>query len=213
TGTTSTASSTPAPAPAIGNPAGGASFSIWQPGVVSPLLPLALGQVPPTGVFTWWGDIAAWSPDGQYLAQRVALRGLLVSDQTALPPPQTLASYGWAHAPRVPVRDAGLQPIEPVARDSSFTFAADNTPGVLVAWRPDGRVVAVDAAIPDHAVLLYNTTSGASLPSLLPATTGGISGVEPAEANVLRWSPDGARLLLLDMTVGTLTIWRPDKLP
>jgi hypothetical protein len=233
------ATHTPSPAPpsAVGDPNGGAAFSIWQPGIASDQVPLAPGTAgaPLANAFTWSTDIAALSPDGRYLVERADINGLLAAAQPSLPASDQLAAYpGWASAPLLPVRDAGLgqayalsqhngvtspllyatAPIGPNGADSQGTQGA--TPrGVLVAWRPDGKVVAVDAAFPDHSVKLYDCASGRLLASLVPLmqTAARNTPHEQGEMNVLRWSPDGTQLALFDTVLGRVTIWSGAALP
>ncbi|HEU5440921.1 MAG TPA: hypothetical protein VFU88_16665 [Ktedonobacterales bacterium] len=201
---------TPGAPGAIGEPDGGQSFSIWQPGELSAtvLPPPGLSNTPPlAGAYTWSADIAAWSPDGRYLIERIDLRCLLSAAGIQPPAPHALQTYGWEAAPQLAARDAGMAQAAQLASTSSFVpdlFVQ----GVLVAWRPDGRVVAVDAQTAQHGVYLYDAASGKQLAYLKPGPGRRIGGgyVE-GEPNLLRWSPDGRRLLLLDMTLGTITIW------
>ena len=159
-------------------------------------------------------DTAAWSPDGRFLAQRVGMIGFLVSSQTPAPDAQTLAAFpSWAGAPRLPVRDAGLQQAIAVAGTNSFlTVGATTIGGVLVAWRPDGKLIAVDADRPDHAVILFDCATGQPVATLTPPLHRQGSLLE-GFTNMLRWSPDGSQLALYDATVATLTIWSGTQLP
>lgn len=207
---------TPGAHGAIGRPDGGQSFSIWQPGELAATIlpPPGVFNTPPlAGAYTWSVDIAAWSPDGRYLIERMDLRCLLSAAGIQPPPPHALQPYGWEAAPQLPVRDAGMAQAAQIASTSSFVpdFFVQ---GVLVAWRPDGHVVAVDAQTAQHGVYLYDTASGKQLAYLKPGPGRRIGGgyVE-GEPNLLRWSPDGRRLLLLDMTLGTITIWGSAQLP
>lgn len=71
-----------------------------------------------------------------------------------------------------------------------------------VALRPDGREVAsfTDAGTVD----LVDTASGRKLASLVPRVSErSFSG----RTALLRWSPDGTRLLLASGVLGTLTVW------
>jgi len=157
-------------------------------------------------------DTAAWSPDGRFLAQRVGLMGLLVSPQSPAPDATTLAAYDWAQAPRLPVRDAGLQQGIAVARTNSFPPASAVTVGgVLVAWRPDGKQIAVDADRPDHAVVIFDCATGQPVATLTPPLHR--QGSLLQGITMLSWSPDGSRLALYDATVATLTIWSGTQLP
>lgn len=224
------------PATPIGDPNGGAEFSIWQPGIASDQVPLAPGQVgaPLANAFTWSTDIAALSPNGRYLVEHVDLNGLLAAAQPPVPTTDQLAAYpGWAAGPLLPVRDAGLQATYAVSQHDGITspLLYTTTPigpngaswggtlttprGVLVAWRPDGKVVAVDAAFPDHSVKLYDCAGGRLLASLVPLTQTAARNTphEQGEMNVLRWSPDGAQPALFDTALGRVTIWSGAALP
>ncbi|HEY7779283.1 MAG TPA: hypothetical protein VIC85_03640 [Ktedonobacterales bacterium] len=218
----------------IGDPNGGDSFTIWQPGVASDQIPAAdPGQGPLDGVLTWSTDISALSPDGRYVVEHLDLAGLVAAPSSSIPSNGALVSHGWGGAPVLPLRDAGFgQAAGLLAQDaitSPFLYAvapigprgalSDGVPiplrGVLVAWRPDGRVVAVDAATPDHAVKLYDCASGRLLATLVPLTQSldHTGAREDGEANVLRWSPDGSRLALFDTTLQSVTVWTTSQLP
>ena len=132
------------------------------------------------------------------------MMGLLVSAQSSAPDAATLAASQWADAPRLPVRDAGLQQAIAVAGSNSLPSAR----GVLVAWRPDGKVIAVDADRPDHVVILFDCATGQPV-----ATLHRQGSLLRGFTNMLRWSPDGSQLALYDATVATLTIWSGTQLP
>ena len=205
---TSSAPST-LPLDAVGTPEGGATFTPWQAGVVSNGSQSRPGPDNLSGASTFAMDTAAWSPDGRFLAQRVGMMGFLVSPQSPAPDAKTLAaSPSWAQAPRLPVRDAGLQQAIAVAGTNSFLDAR----GVLVAWRPDGKQIAVDADRPDHAVILFDCATGQPVATLTPPLHRQGSLLQ-GFANMLRWSPDGSQLALYDATVATLTIWSGAQLP
>ena len=76
---------------------------------------------------------------------------------------------------------------------------------MLLAWRPDGRRLAV-VNLPD-TVSLFDSASGSLLATLSPAVKSGASSQATAGVDALRWSPDGSRLAFYDPNVGTLTIW------
>ena len=196
------------PLDAVGTPEGGSTFTPWQDGVVSNGSQSQPGPDNLVGASTFAMDTAAWSPDGRFLAQRVGMMGFLVSAQTSAPDATTLAAFpSWAQAPQLPVRDAGLQQAIAVASTNSFPDAR----GVLVAWRPDGKLIAVDADRPDHAVIVFDCATGWPVATLLPPLHR--QGSLLRGINMLRWSPDGSQLALYDATVATLTIWSGAQLP
>jgi hypothetical protein len=197
------------PLAAVGTPEGGATFTPWQSGEVSNGSQSRPGPDNLIGVSTFAMDTAAWSPDGRFLAQRVGMMGVLVSPQSPAPDAKTLAaSPSWAQAPRLPVRDVGLQQAIAVAGTNSFLPLR----GVLVAWRPDGKQIAVDADRPDHAVVLFDCATGQPVATLTPPLHRQGSLLQ-GFTNLLRWSPDGSQLALYDATVATLTIWSGAQLP
>ncbi|HEX9412760.1 MAG TPA: hypothetical protein VF916_04595, partial [Ktedonobacterales bacterium] len=121
----------------VGNPAGGSSFTIWQPGLVTGVVqrgPAGLLTHLP-GVYELTGAFAAWSPDGRYLLDAVAPEGLLELPGTPPPTQDQLNAYGIDGVPLLPLRDAGLaqalRAVNPV-----------NPVGTFITWRPDGRVLA-----------------------------------------------------------------------
>jgi hypothetical protein len=197
----------------IGDPDGRTSFSLWQPGIAS--TQVATGQSSVAGVFNWTTDIAAWSPDGRYLAEGISIAGVVTGPQIVAPDSGSLASVGWSTAPQIPARDAALVAVEKIAQKQAFpaivtergSSAAPS--GVLLAWRPNGTALAVDAASNDAHVTLLNTATGKSILTLQPLANPRFAHgpTEQNEANILRWSPDGSRLLLLDPSLETMTIW------
>lgn len=214
------ASSPAAPVVPIGNPDGGAAFSIWQPGVIAGAIPGGVGLSSLPNAPNWNVDIAAWSPDGRYLAERITVQGLLVSAQSATPDQRALAPYGWQGALRLPPRDAGMRQAAGLTQIRSFGFGISPLLGVLASWRPDGRRIAVDVAgntsgadPSPSTVFIFDATTAQVLATLQPVPPHANLGGDANAANILRWSPDGSRLLLVDTVVRTITIWGPGKLP
>jgi hypothetical protein len=82
----------------VGNPDGGRSFTIWQPGFVSGVAHTdpngLLTHLP--GVYTLSAAFAAWSPDGRYLLDAVEPDGLLELPGTPHPTQDDLNAYGIA---------------------------------------------------------------------------------------------------------------------
>ncbi len=207
---------------AVGAPqSGSASFAVWQPGVVGTTV-----YAPPserdnlTGVAVFATNIAALSPNGQYLAASLGLASLLIPPpSTATPAPftapgvATLASYGWQSVPRLPARDAGLQRAIALASQSGFGGANGDalTNLAAVAWRPDGRYIAVSVNTPTHAVFIFDCTTAKQAAALTPPVMD--ANTTNAVQNLIEWSPDGRRLAYFDLTSGTLTLWGSSFLP
>ncbi|PWT74052.1 MAG: hypothetical protein C5B60_07330 [Chloroflexi bacterium] len=84
--------------------------------------------------------------------------------------------------------------------------------GLLVAWRPDGRLLAVDATAPVDAVTLYDCATGKVVTTFKPDTNKGVASLEQ-EANALIWSPDGLHLALYDTSGGVISLWSGSSLP
>jgi hypothetical protein len=196
----------------VGNPDGGSSFTVWQPGVVTSVVqPGSDGrftQLP--GVYQLSSAFAAWSPDGRYLLDSVVPQGLVELPGNPPPTPDQLSASGMDGVPLLPLRDAGLaqalraqNPINPI--------------GMYLAWRPDGRVLAAYSpktvfAVP--AVRLYDCVTGRQLASLLPSTLDDPSDSHPllGQVTLLRWSPDGKHLLLYALPLGQVVLFGPQQL-
>lgn len=213
----------PATPPALaapGNPDGGATYTIWQSAEVKlqivATVPNGIVTVVP-GAYTLREDFAAWSPDGRYLAPHASTGvGRFVPEGIAPPTDAGLAQLGLSWAPVLPVRDAALQhalaSMPRAAPDSSIEAAQS----LSVAWSPSGRVLAARESSPlddghttqlqPFAVTFYDCATGKPLATLTPPSRVGALGSFFAPA-LLRWSPDGTRLLLFDAQLGALYIW------
>jgi hypothetical protein len=187
---------------AMGKANGGAFFSIWQAGT----LEVARGQA--TSLYIFSPDFPAWSPDGRYLIDSIAPIGRLEPPGEASPDPAALRSLQFDRMPLLPVRDSGLAAVLAGLSAAGAGMAR----GMLLAWRPDGKVLAIYAS--DGLVMLYDCTDGRRLKALLPlvSTPGASRGVLRA-AERLRWSPDGKALLLVSMPLATVTVWNSNQLP
>jgi hypothetical protein len=189
----------------IGNPAGGTTFTIWQPGLATqgyylPPAPSATTAVPATyvaGLNLWYSNFGVWSPDGRYLMTPAYYGGRLALARQLSPSAHDLAAAGQGQAPIFAPHDQVLQ---------TYAEASIYVP---VAWRPDGKVIATVSFHSTNGgntitvlVTLHNSVSGTVLSSFTVQTAGGAAGV------VLRWSPDGSHLLFLDRNLDGLgTIW------
>ena len=213
----------------IGSPSG-STFSIWQPGQAALVLsPLGRYEIHIPGAYTYSTDFATWSPDGKLLWDSLGnpsylnyLRGYLRVEPAGhpLPSAQTLRAFGLTQASLLPVRDAGLQAIY----DAMKTTAPDNADAgaqtAQLAWRPDGRYVAAQLAlfayppptdISLRAVSVYDCATGTVAATLTPPQPKREPGI--SNANMLRWSPDGAHLLLLDRSLQEALVWSGSSLP
>jgi len=201
------ASSRPGP---VGNPDGASSFTIWQPGGAALTMQLSLqGVVPVPGVYTFSTAFAAWSPDERYLVDAVSLEGRFEPPGRPLPRRQTLTDFSLGRAPILPVRDQALLRVLDELSATTQIPADPDAQTVAIAWRPDGRVLAVHHP-GGRTVDLYDCVTGRQLASL-PVPTGGR--ISFTRYVLLLWSPDGSRLLLLDAYTGPAALWGPGQLP
>lgn len=203
---------------AVGAPEMGAStFTVWQPGIVATSVQSLLpGTQKPTTLPVFATGIAALSPNGQYLAASVGLAGLLSPPLSAtpsvVPSAATLARYGWQAAPQLPVRDAGLQRAIALASSDGFSgFPGSVSNAASVAWRPDGRLIAVSASTPDHSVSIVDCATGKQVGTLKPPTSQANN--TNATVSLIQWSPDGRHLAYFDPSSGTLTLWKSTWAP
>ncbi len=178
--------SAPDAAVAIGQPDGGAEFSIWQPGY------LIQSNTPPMPL--WHTIIAALSPDSRYLAV-LLFSSSLVTRQVLVALPPTRTSSG--------------DPSELPSHDPAQTAAwASGSPLVSLAWSPDGVYLAASrlgGANADPALLLYHTADGAlfETPTLSRKYPPDVYIPTPP---VLAWSPDSHDLLILDLPDGVAQV-------
>ncbi len=202
----------------VGNPAGDGAVSIWQPGEAA--LSVSAGDTNGTlvvpGAYTWQTAFASWSPDGRYLLDDTQL--VFRTEPIGKTPPSAagLRALALERAPVALVRDHALQAIYAGMPVDTFDSTAQH---IALAWSPDGRYL---AALPEtdiasdvggqasHPVTVYDCASGVLMRTLTPPRAPTQSGFVP---NALRWSSDGARLLLFDPTTSVLTIWGQGLLP
>ena len=202
---------------AIGSPDGSPSFSIWQPAEVRlRSVDGTANQPAPGGAYVLSTSFAVWSPDGRYLIPNAGDEARLPAANVPAPTPAALAALGLDTTPLLPVRDRALQ----VALDRLGAQAPDQrgTTPLLVAWSPDGRLLAVQLVpseagdVPHathHALLIYDCATGEAITALVPDVLD-----TPAQGiTSVRWSPDGTRIFLVDSAIGTLTIFGPGKVP
>jgi hypothetical protein len=199
------------PTAAVGNPDGGSSFSIWQPGAI------AVNPVEgDPSIYTWETSFLAWSPDGHYLVDSFQLEGIVHPVGEPIPTAAGLQAEGDAGAPNVAIRDPALQRLLTSLHASADP--EDPSSQINVAWSPNGRVL---AAIPDDEsangsalsapVTLYDCATGKTMGTLLPH--GDAANPNTGIAVLLRWSADGSQLLLYSEKLDTITVWGPSLLP
>lgn len=185
------------------------TFAIWQPGVVATQLNTNRPGVAAKVVNTFSVSFAALSPDGRYLAAPLGVAALLT------PPPdaQTLAQVGWQSAPHLPVRDVGLQKALEMADQNGLPSASSEQIGAKasVAWRPDGRVLAVSVNSADHALVLLDCASGKQVASLTPIASDANN--TQGHDSLIAWAPDGRSLAYFNPAVGTIAVWDSSWLP
>lgn len=180
----------------IGNPDGEQSFTIWQPGVgmLNTLNSNESNGTP--GIFTWSTYFSAWSPDQRYLISSFSLEGVLQVPGQPVPASRTLRQYHLNNAPAIPVRDTALQHLLFTLNTSSFN--------VVVSWHPAGFLLAAyDYGTIDLDV--YDCVTGNQVASLLLPD---VFRTDLSGSTLLRWSPDGSRLLLFDPQLSVVTVWQ-----
>jgi WD40 repeat protein len=194
----------------IGNPDGGSSFTIWQPGRIQ-----LHNFSPYPGAYTWLTSALAWSPDGRFLIESFYLYGLLYPTGEPSPPVSELKAMNLASAPSVGIRDPALQHLL-TSLDTADWF--DD-----IAWSPNGHVLAASPYGPAatasggssvEPVTLYDCVTGRTLGRLQPPPEANVPG-QPGGGlgSQLLWSSDGSHLLLYSVVLGTITIWGPHRLP
>lgn len=218
--TADAATAPPASAPgAIGSPVGGSSFTIWQPGQVAFFTDPSSGNssTPIAGFYQFSTDFAIWSPDGARLYTDMNVYDVIIADGHSLPDAKSpLMSRIGAGIPVAPMRDKGLAAA--LAARANPQFIAETGNGIVLAWRPDGRVLAVavqPAVVPGKVapspagVDLYDCATGRLLMSLHQQSEANSQN----DALLMRWTSDGSRLILPNTATGYFTIWGPDQLP
>ncbi|WIG59282.1 MAG: hypothetical protein OJF49_002029 [Ktedonobacterales bacterium] len=161
------------PASAVGNPAGGASFTPWQPGLLEASNPT-----------TFSADYWAWSPDGRYLATNLAANFEITTNASAQSTPVSGVGY-TVSAPR----DAALAAL--IADLQAHQIGGGNS--AQIAWDTTGNyLLAARCAQTGVASLsVYATASGKSL------ATASVAGSNCTSTMFnLSWSPDSHHILL-----------------
>jgi hypothetical protein len=198
----------------IGDPAGDSRFTLWQPGLV-------IGGHSVGGGLTqslFVSLIPTWSEDSMWftvILAEVALAGS-DTDQHAAPSALPIAPYPLpATLGVVPSRDAALDAVRRQVGASGWA---------VVAWNPAGTQLASIAcfAAPHPSLEVRDTSASAlqaSVSLALPPGDNGCRafgdtetfGAYPHPPLMLRWSPNGLRLLLSDRDASALTLWTVEK--
>jgi WD40 repeat protein len=173
---------------APGNPDGGRTFTIWQPG-----RPLVLSLMHTPSAYMWSTGFAAWSPDGHDLITNFTFMGLMELPGHAFPAASAMNEMVAHATPRLAPHDPALIPTSFIAQ--------------TVAWNPAGTVLAVYDLT--GAIELYDAYTGALLRELKPLIAHPLSG----SAILLSWSPNGRTLALSSAGSGLLTLWGRASLP
>lgn len=211
----------------INTPQGGHTFSIWQAGYIEPHFSsyrsgsesaATIIQIP-----DFVTNIAAISPDGHYLVEGISLKALLITSNKQLNELASAVTPDLALLPLLPNHDVALSTLSNATLaqylqvpELSATLQSDPRLGIYVAWRPDGRYLAViyadsaNGSIP--TLKIYDTQTGATMKKLsLPP--GSLSVSDDTAPNLIRWSADGKRLLVLDPNTGALMLYGIGQLP
>ncbi|MBF6589220.1 MAG: hypothetical protein IVW57_01660, partial [Ktedonobacterales bacterium] len=202
----------------VGDPAGGATFSIWQPGLLVGPGRTTLGG----GRAVFLTAFSSWSPDSAQVTLMTAGAALpLAADERADDPAATPGDLALplptpAILARAPARDTALDAVRRQIGGDGWA---------LVAWNPLGTLLAsVTCQDTSTATLALRETgsrlvaSAVSLPlsgsgeqgtcaSAVSAMSGPPTGAYPSAPLALLWSPRGDRLLVRDRAAGTITLW------
>lgn len=188
----------------------GAWFSVWQPAVAE----YVAFQPTEAPLYRWWSEFATLSPAGRYLVDGGVIEWVARPRGQPADPEETSFTH-TEHAPLLPLRDAAMRSL---FDDLTADGVAGHGSAILwAAWRPDGKVLAVLSVVansqrPGDVIRFYESASGRLLATLtVPASS--LVDVQGTEPRVMRWSPDGTRLFLLDPNRTLATIWGPGTLP
>ncbi len=202
-----------APRGPIGDPDGGAGFTIWQPGIA--LIRAPDDATTAGGSWAYYTTFGAWSPDGRYVVAPQQFP-FTIAQSGAGAPPTAGQSGGSIPPPYAPLRDKGLEAVY-----AMLATEKTDTASALIAWRPDGAVIAAKrqptaTLTVSTSVVLYDCASGKQLGTLQPATVlkeQMLYAPGSMATDFVQWSPDGTHLLVLAPAAGTLTIFGPGQLP
>lgn len=215
-------SSPPVATAPVGDPDGGNTFSISQPGrIVFDTVGFVNGSevtINP-GIYTSFTAFAVWSPDGRYVIASVSQFGIVHPVGERNPTAAGLQTLGDDTAPNLPIRDRALQHLL-VSLTPSGNSEAQVTNTDDIAWSPSGHIL---AAIPDNPsssgpssspssapVTLYDSATGTTMETLHPyASNNQGSQNSVGFMSLLYWSADGSHILAYSDQLDTITIWGP----
>jgi hypothetical protein len=182
----------------VGNPDGGQTFGLWQPGQILVIAVQPKGQAVPTTLDVYQTTFAAWSPDGRFLVDHLTMGGLLLVPGQPIPSQTMLSAAQLDGAAVLTVRDAGLQ--QALAHDAPQPVnLGPNAPAELLplAWRPDGNALALLTL--GNGYIVRDAAAGRVLKTApiieLPPSAQAAPG-EFASLSGPLWSPDGTWMLL-----------------
>jgi hypothetical protein len=190
----------------VGNPSGGQSFTMWQPGTV--LLDRK------KSVLSFNENMTILSPDDRYLIPVLGSGGELDSAATDY----AQGSDGEYH---VAPRDKGLMAAAIRLKNPADPYASQTS----VAWRADGKLIAAtdpnllidqivanlgsDFPAASQSVTIFDSATGSKVLTLktqpLANRLRTFGGLTPQPA--LAWNAKGNRLSFLDTNFDMLTIW------
>lgn len=186
------ATSAPAPSPLVpvGNPDGGASFTVWQPMQITQNTGDPMQKVSPAP-FVVYSTFLAWSPDGAYLVNALLGPWRIQPSKQPIPGPDQLKASFTARLPLLPVRDAALD-----AAMNMLTSKQSITSNGGFAWSPDGRMLSAFKQVNGDTTIL-TILDCASAKTLATITLHGASSASANNGNGgILWAPDGKRLLV-----------------
>lgn len=204
----------------VGNPDGGAPFTIWQPGMV--IGPDSAGLPPDQSAFV--STFPSWTADGEetaLLRTGVALQapsGAIgagdstpTSDTHSIPAPAI--SLPTALFP-VPPRDAALATLQQAVGRAGWALAAWNPDGSLLAsvncFAKEGQTLTISATNNGGSVGVWPLALGSHDPGCqgFGEDSDQPTGVYTVSNLGLTWSPDGSLVLISDSVAATLTLWQ-----
>ncbi len=194
----------------IGDPTSALHLTIWQPSTLTYFSTIP-GTSTPASIVLFDTNFAVLAPPILYT--NLTFEGRLVPPDQPAPDVAALGAAGLL-APWLPIRDSALAYVLTDLEHS----AAPGVGPAAVAWRPDGARLAYQPGIAigagagprAHDVRIYDCTSGQVLATLTPPRP---AGAPITATNLLRWSPDGTKLMLLDRVASEIVVWGKGQLP